>query len=85
MTRIAVFGVPHRLNEVLLKEKQENSYHYKNRDRDLTELYNMAAILRDQHMRDLNFKKLKNVMAMESIINKLKNEIKPAEKLVYYR
>ena len=44
----------------------------------------MAAILRDQHMRDLNFEKLKNVMAMESIINKLKNEIKPAEKLVYY-
>ena len=44
----------------------------------------MAAILRDQHMRDLNFEKLKNVMAMESIINKLKNEIKPTEKLVYY-
>ena len=56
----------------------------KNQDRDLTNLYNKAAILRDEYMRNLDFRKLEDVIEMESIINQLKGDISPANQIVYY-
>ena len=66
------------------KLKLDNFFSNFNTDRDLTNLYNKAAILRDQYMRNLDFRKLEEVIEMESIINQLKGDIGPANKIVYY-
>ena len=64
--------------------KLDNFFSNFNTDRDLTNLYNKAAILRDEYMRNLNFRKLEEVIEVESIINQLKGDIGPANKIVYY-